>query len=98
VVHRDLKPENIMRRQLKGGGSRLVLIDFGVSKQLSQTVIATSMGTQIGSPGYAPLEQMQCGEACAAGDLYSLGATCLHLLTKNHPYYLIPLRLGLSKY
>ena len=82
IVHRDIKPENIMCRRSDGV---LVLIDFGVSKQLSGTVISRQ-GTQIGSHGYAPLEQMQGGEAYAASDLFSLGATAFHLLTGVHPY------------
>lgn len=82
IIHRDIKPENIMRRRSDGV---LVLIDFGVSKQLSGTVISRQ-GTQIGSHGYAPLEQMQGGAAYAASDLFSLGATAFHVLTGVHPY------------
>jgi formylglycine-generating enzyme required for sulfatase activity len=81
IIHRDIKPENIMRRRSDG---LLVLIDFGVSKQLSGTVMSKP-GTRIGTPGYAPLEQMQGGEAYPASDLFSLGATAFHLLTGVHP-------------
>jgi serine/threonine protein kinase len=83
VIHRDIKPENIIQR----GDGKIVLIDFGASKQLTQTVVATQ-GTMIGSFGYAPLEQMQGGEAYLASDLYSLGATCFHLLSGIHPWEL----------
>jgi serine/threonine protein kinase len=81
IIHRDIKPENIMRRRSDG---LLVLIDFGVSKQLSGTVMSR-LGTKIGTHGYAPLEQMQGGEAYPASDLFSLGATAFHLLTGIHP-------------
>ncbi len=84
IIHRDIKPENIMRRRSDG---LLVLIDFGVSKQLSGTVMSKP-GTQIGTQGYAPFEQMQRGEAYPASDLFSLGATAFHLLTGLHPYHL----------
>ncbi|WP_246605473.1 protein kinase domain-containing protein [Sphaerospermopsis torques-reginae] len=80
VIHRDIKPENIMRRRSDG---KLILIDFGASKQLQGTV---RTGTSIGTFGYAPLEQMQDGKVYPASDLYSLGATCLHLLTEVHPW------------
>jgi WD40 repeat protein/tRNA A-37 threonylcarbamoyl transferase component Bud32 len=81
VIHRDLKPDNIMRR----GNGEYVLIDFGVAKDLSATVIHTQVGTRVGSDGYASREQMQGGEAYPATDLYSLGATCFYLLTKISP-------------
>ncbi|WP_157943173.1 serine/threonine-protein kinase [Nostoc sp. CENA543] len=83
VIHRDIKPENIIR----DSNGKLVLIDFGASKQLTSTVM-TSQGTTIGSFGYAPLEQMQGGEAYPASDLYSVGATCFHLLSGIHPWEL----------
>ena len=82
IIHRDIKPENIMRRR---SDSLLVLIDFGVSKQLSGTVMSRQ-GTRIGSDGYVPIEQMKGGEAYPASDLFSLGATAFHLLTGLYPF------------
>ncbi|MDM3846897.1 MAG: bifunctional serine/threonine-protein kinase/formylglycine-generating enzyme family protein [Aphanizomenon gracile PMC638.10] len=84
IIHRDIKPENIMRRASDG---KLILIDFGASKQLTITV-HTQIGTQIGSYGYSPLEQIQLGEAYPASDLFALGATCFHLLTGVNPFNL----------
>ncbi|WP_425475835.1 protein kinase domain-containing protein [Fischerella sp. JS2] len=83
VIQRDIKPENIIRHS----DGKLVLIDFGASKQLTATVM-TNPGTAIGSFGYAPPEQMQGGEAYPASDLYSLGTTCFHLLSGIHPWQL----------
>ncbi|MGA9378884.1 MAG: bifunctional serine/threonine-protein kinase/formylglycine-generating enzyme family protein, partial [Phormidium sp.] len=76
VIHRDIKPENIIRRQKDG---KLVLIDFGGAKQVTQTSLAKA-ATGIYTPGYAPTEQM-AGRPCHGSDLYSLGATCVRLLT-----------------
>jgi serine/threonine protein kinase len=81
IIHRDLKPENIIRRQ---NDRKLVLIDFGVSKQKRETT-NTAMGTIIGSLGYAPIEQMQLGKVFPSSDIYSLGITCFHLLTNISP-------------
>ncbi|MBD2484490.1 serine/threonine-protein kinase [Planktothrix sp. FACHB-1365] len=89
VIHRDIKPENIMRRSRSGGKGEFVLIDFGVSKQLSATAkVTTQIGTRLGSFGYAPFEQIQAGEAYPASDLFSLGATCFQLLTGVSPHEL----------
>jgi serine/threonine protein kinase len=84
VIHRDIKPENIIRRRFD---NKLVLIDFGASKQLTATVV-NRPGTSIGSFGYAPIEQMEDREVYAASDLYSLGVTCFHLLTGIDPWEL----------
>ncbi len=76
VIHRDIKPDNIMRRRKDG---KLILIDFGVSKQVTGTIF-NQQGTSVGTPGYIPLEQLR-GTAYPASDLYSLGVTCVILLT-----------------
>ncbi|MFP4220883.1 MAG: protein kinase domain-containing protein [Phormidium sp.] len=81
VVHRDITPVNILRRNRDG---KLMLIDFGVSKQLTKTALAEP-GTKVGTMGYAPLEQLRSGQAYPASDIYSLGVTCLQLLTNTRP-------------
>lgn len=81
VIHRDIKPENVIRRNRD---RRLVLIDFGVSKQVVAAA-PTQAGTKLGTPGYAALEQRH-GKAVPASDLYSLGVTCIRLLTAVMPY------------
>src|SRR5919199_896163 len=90
VIHRDIKPENIMRRRTppvpplgRGGSGGLVLIDFGVSKQATATMLG-KVGTTVGTQGYASLEQMR-GQVYPASDLYSLGMTCVCLVTRCLP-------------
>ena len=97
VVHRDLKPDNIMRCHASKALTRkgdLILIDFGVSKDLSGGVQRTMMGTVTGTPGYASWEQIGFGEAYPASDLFSLGATCVHLLSNEYPHSLFNLYQG----
>ena len=91
VIHRDIKPENILRvneaNSQKVGESKkyqLVLIDFGVSKLISETDFS-KIGTIAGTLGYAPIEQIRGGKAYPASDLYSLGMSCIHLLTGVTP-------------
>ncbi|MGB3308974.1 MAG: protein kinase [Nodosilinea sp.] len=81
VIHRDITPSNIIRRKVD---QKPVLIDFGVAKQFSEA-IRYEQGTRIGTEGYAPIEQLRSGQAYPSSDLYSLGATCLHLLTGCKP-------------
>jgi serine/threonine protein kinase len=83
VIHRDIKPENIIRRRSE---DRVVLVDFGAAKYASSTALAKT-GTTIGSAGYAAPEQ-SFGKAVFASDIYSLGVTCIHLLTNIEPFNL----------
>ncbi|MBL1174615.1 protein kinase domain-containing protein [Pantanalinema sp. GBBB05] len=81
VIHRDITPSNVIRRK---ADNKLVLIDFGVAKLLS-TATASLPGTKIGTEGYAPMEQIRSGRAFPASDIYSLGATCIFLMTQTKP-------------
>jgi WD40 repeat protein len=81
VIHRDIKPENIIRPY---ANQRYVLVDFGASKFATRTSLART-GTVIGSAGYVAPEQAM-GRAEFASDIYSLGVTCIHLLTGMHPF------------
>lgn len=80
VIHRDIKPENLIRRN----DGQLILVDFGAAKYATGTALART-GTVIGSAGYAAPEQAG-GKAVFSSDLYSLGVTCLHLLTQTEPF------------
>ncbi|SKB12677.1 Serine/threonine protein kinase (fragment) [Planktothrix sp. PCC 11201] len=76
VIHRDIKPENIIRRK---SDNKLFLVDFGTAKVATHTALA-GIATQLGSPGYFAPEQW-ARKPIFASDLYSLGVTCIHLLT-----------------
>ena len=85
VIHRDIKPSNIMRAS-RGNtsqrytGDRLYLIDFGAVKQVVVTGVPTAQSVVIGTPDFAPPEQMTGKPVSASSDLYSLAATCVSLL------------------
>jgi serine/threonine protein kinase len=79
VIHRDIKPANVIYSTVI---NRYVLVDFGAAKSICETV---KTGTMIGSAGYVAPEQAM-GKATYASDLYSLGITCIHLLTGMHPF------------
>jgi serine/threonine protein kinase len=81
IVHRDIKPENIIRQ---AGDRQLYLVDFGAAKLMTGTALLKT-GTLIGSAAYIAPEQLM-GQAVFASDLYSLGVTCIHLLTQTEPF------------
>jgi hypothetical protein len=79
VIHRDIKPSNVLLRS----DGRPALIDFGgvnVGWQLPGAAGTTVVGTF----GYMPPEQF-VGQSGPRSDLYSLGATLLHLVTGRPP-------------
>ncbi|MDB9483697.1 serine/threonine-protein kinase, partial [Dolichospermum circinale CS-537/05] len=80
VIHRDIKPANIMRRK----DGKLVLIDFGVVKQINTTIAMksglTSKTVGVGTHGYMPPEQ-GFGKPKLSSDIYALGMTAIEGLT-----------------
>ncbi len=71
-----MKPSNIMINQT----DHVVLVDFGIAKVFR----VGQKGTMIGTEGYSPPEQYR-GEASPLADIYSLGATLHHSLTRRDP-------------
>lgn len=76
IIFRDMKPSNVMINQQ----GHVVLVDFGIAKMFREG----QKGTMIGTEGYSPPEQYR-GEASPLADIYALGATLHHLLTKRDP-------------
>jgi WD40 repeat protein len=91
VIHRDIKPANIIRQRLD---QQLILVDFGASKLAGSASSMNRTGTIIGSAGYTAPEQA-VGKAVFASDLYSLGVTCVHLLTNVPPFDLYSFTEGI---
>jgi eukaryotic-like serine/threonine-protein kinase len=76
IVFRDMKPSNVMINQQ----DHVVLVDFGIAKPFE----SGQKGTMIGTEGYSPPEQYR-GEATPLADIYALGATLHHALTRHDP-------------
>lgn len=76
IIFRDVKPQNIMITD----DGHVVLIDFGIAKMFNPA----QKGTMIGTEGYSPPEQYR-GEATQQADIYALGASLHHILTRRNP-------------
>jgi serine/threonine protein kinase len=83
VIHRDIKPENIIYNL---NTKEFILVDFGIAKFVNPN-LANSSATIVGTPGYSADEQMN-RKPVFASDIYSLGVTCIHLLTNVDPFTL----------
>ena len=78
LLHRDIKPSNL----LLGDDNKIYLVDFGAVQDSFASEGTTF--TVVGTYGYAPLEQFG-GKTVPASDLYALGASLIHLLTRTAP-------------
>ncbi|MCX6054476.1 MAG: serine/threonine-protein kinase [Chloroflexi bacterium] len=76
IIFRDIKPQNLMINQQ----NHIVMVDFGIAKIFK----IGQKGTMIGTEGYSPPEQYR-GEATFQTDIYALGATLHHILTRRDP-------------
>lgn len=85
IIFRDVKPQNLMVNQ----HNHIVVIDFGIAKIFT----SNQKGTMIGTEGYSPPEQYR-GEATFQTDIYALGATLHHLLTRRDPRLEAPFSFG----
>jgi serine/threonine protein kinase len=76
IIFRDMKPANVMI-DMHG---HVRLIDFGIAAILR----GGQKGEPLGTEGYAAPEQYH-GEFSPQSDIYALGATLHHLLTRRDP-------------
>ncbi|MHC4611284.1 MAG: protein kinase domain-containing protein, partial [Planctomycetota bacterium] len=83
VLHRDIKPSNCF---VSPDGS-VKIGDFGlsVSTLAKEDSYVTATGVIMGTPAYAPPEQLRGDELDVRADIYSVGATLFTLLTGRAP-------------
>jgi hypothetical protein len=83
VLHRDVKPSNCF---VSPDGS-VKVGDFGLSVSTVATAdtFQTATGVIMGTPAYAPPEQLRGRDLDVRADIYSVGATLFTLLTNEPP-------------
>ncbi len=90
IIHRDLKPSNVMVT-IHDNKPVVKVIDFGVSKaisqQLTEKTLFTAYGQMVGTPVYMSPEQAQMSglDIDTRSDVYSLGVMLFELLTGSTP-------------
>ncbi len=82
IVHRDLKPSNIM---INADGS-VKLLDFGLSKEITDLEKTSSIGEIVGSPYYMSPEQVSMSDVDERSDIYQLGLILYRSLTGELPF------------
>ena len=79
IVHMDVKPDNITLND--DGDAKL--IDFGIAKRYRDK---NAKSLLCGTPMYMGPQQLRGDRPTPANDVWGLGATAIHLLTRELPY------------
>lgn len=82
IIHYDVKPSNILVTQGSSGEDVVKLIDFGLAAQR----VDDSLGIIKGTVSYLAPEVARHRPVDHRADLYSLGVTIFHCLTKTLPF------------
>jgi len=85
IAHRDLKPGNLIFDEVTG---KLVIVDFGLSKQHNTNSTITGANDQLGTLLYMSPEQLD-GDAKATSypsDVWSIGIVWHEILTSFTPF------------
>ena len=92
IVHRDIKPENVFLTRRVGAPPVAKLLDFGVSKIMSQgggddELALTRTGMVMGTPFYMSPEQARGDrDLDARVDIYGCGVMMYEMLTGRRPF------------
>lgn len=86
LLHRDIKPANILLGLPESGDDRIMLVDFGVARQIGRVSTLTGADMTVGTVSYAAPEQLKGEEIDGRADQYALASTAYHLLTGAAPF------------
>ena len=79
IVHRDMKPRNLFLAQQADGSSIWKILDFGVSKLVSEATMTRQ--NMVGTPSYMAPEQAKGETVTHRADLFALGIIAYRALT-----------------
>ena len=82
IIHRDLKPENLFLTHREDGTPRVKILDFGISKVVTEAQTGGAMNATrgLGTPMYMAPEQVLAQTMGPGTDIYALGLIAYTLL------------------
>ena len=87
VVHRDLKPSNILLTSTQSEALLPVVLDFGISRVLTDQERATHSDAFLGTAAYLSPEQARNAKhASPASDQYAIGVMLYECATRQQPF------------
>jgi len=91
IIHRDLKPANLFIAKRPGKSEHIKVLDFGISKILTDSSHSiddlTKTSTLMGSPLYmAPEQMLNVKTVDARADLWALGCILFECISGRPPY------------
>lgn len=78
ILHRDIKPDNLHL----GPDAKLRILDLGAAV----TADREGFNTQAGTPSYMAPERLKGQAASIESEIYAVGVTLYHLLSRHYPY------------
>ncbi len=85
IVHRDLKPPNLFRARNRDGSHLWKILDFGISKMVSDATTLTGASI-LGTPSYMSPEQVSGGRVDHRSDQYSLAVLAYRCITGHSAF------------
>ncbi len=82
IVHRDIKPDNVHL----GEDHEIRILDLGVAQSGLDSTEMSGARSLAGTPSYLAPEQFEGAAANRQTDIYAVGVTLYHLLTRRYPY------------
>jgi len=93
IVHRDVKPQNFIVEESDGKEERVVLVDFGLAREITSSTGVSASHPGAGTRDFLSPEQLNGGSVTCKVDVYAFGIMVPQILT-GIPWVLNPTQKG----